>query len=156
MNPVEARKAYERLIGALRQLDLTWIVEEIEQQVAAGKTKRVSLRVPKGTDVDFLLAEPQEPSWRRGPTQFLRSEAYTEVERLLLLVDAIQHVVEAGADMEAEIIHQTGAVAVVFESEAETESVRRLESNEGAARSSFAVTLRELLMKLRAEALHGE
>jgi hypothetical protein len=106
----ESLDLYDQFASTLRRLDLGWVVEQVNQRIAAGKTVRTKeirpfaevLRPrPSQTDafgsgvvrVDRQLVESKA-------TTFIATEEFTASERLLLLIAAIERAVVDTYEME--------------------------------------------------------
>lgn len=87
----EQDTAYSRLAEAARACGLGWVLEQVEERIAVGKTtiKKISAKDAQSDrdDVSAATAETRKKAGARA--NFVASEAYSSEEKLLLLVDAL-------------------------------------------------------------------
>lgn len=122
MNEEEARQGFDELRVALRTAGLAWIAEQVEQTVALGKP------VTKEADASEFI-DDQVAGQRRGRQrlqEFVTTEPYSYVERLRLLLDAIERVT-ALPDFERQALADLEAETVTFVSEQDDEPDRDLQ-----------------------------
>ncbi|MCE5200789.1 MAG: hypothetical protein ABFD54_13110 [Armatimonadota bacterium] len=84
MTNEEARGAYERLYAVLRQHELNWVLNEVDEAIAEGK---VVLK-----DVEEIPEQWIDGTRRRGrrrKVKLLSNIPYTDKEKLELLINAI-------------------------------------------------------------------
>ena len=87
----EQDAAYSSLAEAARACSLGWVLEQVEETIAVGKTtiKKISARDAKFDRVDVSEAMAETRQKAGTPANFVASEAYSSEERLSLLVDAL-------------------------------------------------------------------
>lgn len=122
MNEDEARQGFDELSAALRKAGLAWIAAQVEQTVALGKP------VTKEADASEFI-DDQVAGQRRGRQrlqEFVTTEPYSYVERLRLLLDAIERVT-ALPDFERQALADLEAETVTFVSEQDDEPDRDLQ-----------------------------
>ena len=87
----EQDAAYSSLAEAARACRLGWVLEQVEERIAVGKTtiEKISAKYAQSdrTDVSEAMVETRRKAG--APANFVASEAYSSEERLSLLVDAL-------------------------------------------------------------------
>lgn len=87
LNPMEAQEAYESLIKIAKESGLDWLVEDVESQIRSGKQGTKKIQVEISTN----LPERNYLEKRKSRTAaFVVTESYTNRDKLLILVDAIE------------------------------------------------------------------
>jgi hypothetical protein len=110
-----------RLSEVLETYGFGWVVQEAEAQIAEGKVslKQVSEQETFNPAIDpmFVIRKP-----RRRRASLVTSEAYTEAEKLEILLRGIKAAIAERAQLEKEILHQLADVtAVEFQPDASLE-----------------------------------
>lgn len=97
MDSEEATKLFEELVRILTATQLSWVVEQVRQQIAAGKeiTKTVSVASDAPSEVTRR---------KRQRVPFASTTEFSREEQLSILVNAIDQSVVGTADMEREIL----------------------------------------------------
>ena|SRR5260370_221210 len=114
------RQAFDKLITILNERKLTWVTDQVQEQIRVGKpmmrrvkelkpTRQVSLRDSRLFD-DEALRPGRE-------VQFRATEAYTTSEQLLLLLSAIQQAVIHTAAIEKAVSDKFPELTFVSEQE---------------------------------------
>ena len=101
-NPEEA---YEILLRALREQQLSWVVEQVQEQVRVGKLVAKDITPYRETSPSRL--GDQLPSRRARTTRrerLVATEEYSPEERLGLAVDALESAVVHTAEIENEVL----------------------------------------------------
>jgi hypothetical protein len=98
-----ADEAYAMILSALREHGLSWVVEQIGDQVRAGKpiTRVVATASPSGS---HRYSDEVSPARRPRRERLTATEPYTSGERLTLALDAIERAVIQTADLEDEVL----------------------------------------------------
>lgn len=94
MTDEKCLQLYNEFVQLLREHHFDWVVAEVEGQLRLGKTAEERIVVSE----EFALeTSPQAPARRaRGRparTRFLKRVDYTARERLLLIIEAVEHAV---------------------------------------------------------------
>jgi hypothetical protein len=130
----EADAWYADLSELLRANGLTWILEEVEEQISLGQLGRSKLTVtetPVAIAEDDLFGERVEK--RQTKATFLVSRPYSPNQRLRFLLEAIQigirdHIATARAVADY-ISGELDGAAVSFQPELESDQGFRLDRN---------------------------
>ena len=87
----ELRAAYSTLSAATQECGLGWVVQQVEERIAVGKTtiEKVAARVPDPVSARAPELVEGDRKRRGAPASFVTSEAYSSTESLALLVDAL-------------------------------------------------------------------
>ena len=87
----EQDAAYSSLVEAARECGLGWVLEQVEERIAVGKTKikKISAKDAQSDSVDASEVVAETRRKTGAPANFVASEAYSSEERLVLLVDAL-------------------------------------------------------------------
>ena len=87
----EQNAAYSSLAEAAHACRLGWVLEQVEERIAVGKTaiKKISAKDAQSGRGDDFAARVETSKKAGAPANFVASEAYSSEERLLLLVDAL-------------------------------------------------------------------
>lgn len=94
MTAEKCLQLYDEFVRLLREHRFDWVVAEVEEQIRLGKTAEERIVVSE----EFALEITPEADTRRargrpGRTRFLKCVDYTARERLLLIIDAVEHAV---------------------------------------------------------------
>lgn len=87
LEPKEASDAYRELSQIATGEGLQWLLEDVERQIALGKqaTKHIQVEsTVRGPDADYL------PKKKGRPARFIVTGPYSEREKLLLLIEALE------------------------------------------------------------------
>ena len=92
LSDTELQTAYTALTEATRECQLGWVLEQVEERIALGKT--TIKKLPARTYPEFALTDLSELEERHrdkggASATFVVSEAYSPTERLDLLIDAL-------------------------------------------------------------------
>lgn len=155
-----ADEAYAIILSALREHRLSWVVEQIQDQVRAGKP---TTRVVAPTPPSMSLRYADEASLARRPRseRLAATESYTPTERLTLALEAIERAVVQTADLEDELLkfsHAEGKTAarISFEPE-DLEGIERREfGGVSTTRRQAVAELDGAVAALRTEAERGD
>lgn len=148
MSPSEATEVYESLIAMLKQLGLVWVVEQVSQEAASGRTitKTVSLQGEELTPTGRR---------RRQRVEFASTMPYSPQERLHLLLNAVEHAVVGTLEMRRttfEVLSATGAPSEVkFVSETPPVEGHSYRRSDVETQARTVEHLRGLLKELREE-----
>ena len=151
----EAVEAYNELVGTLRDKGLNWVVAEVEEKIALGniQTKRIKARRKRSVEDEREgLSLPKQKS--SGKTEvYAVSEAYTGVQRLEILLDAIVLAVPvANAVSESTLTNLHSfklGETLWFEPEADVREAFSLSQGEVEGRKEASDKLRRLIKELR-------
>jgi hypothetical protein len=149
MNAEDAQKTFDELVAILRDSGLQWVVDGVNRQVTAGKTIRKMVRVTtEQAEIDWELTTVRQ---RKVPQRFLGSEPYSQNEQLAMLLDAVQHVVVASAEMSEAVFAQTKAQGLEFVEEREEAKPLRVSTKDVSAAAESAGRLRSAVEELLRE-----
>jgi len=139
-------RIYQSLITLLGQQGLSWIVQDVNEQIVMGKV---------------MIPTPEEKKKApRGKKLRTYSTAYSHKERLHLLINTIRHVVVHGASIEKEVLSfylepdadsqaQFRPLAIKFYSEVEQEEVAITDEQQAPLRYAQAQRLGNILDRLQ-------
>jgi hypothetical protein len=142
----------------LRQQKLGWVVDQVQQQINAGKLleKQVdTYAAPRSTQTIFSEEYIELPS--RGPKKtFPVSVEFEPPEMVELIIDALERAVIDTAEMERSFLtffgeHSPEFNALQFDDESEEGSHRLFKINDTIDRLSHCKVLKEALDALRRE-----
>lgn len=140
MNEQDCSAVYDELVEILNELELTWVAEQVEDVVSAGKTVEEMVAGRKSPDLKLAYHGPQE--------------------RLLLLIDAVDRALISGAEMDLEIADVLGHEALTLELKPEIRfasavggkgKLLKFSPDPISARSQQCDRLKMLLEQLRSE-----
>jgi len=108
MDDQERVETYHRLLHILRNVKLGWVADQIEEQVRVGKTVEKEVDTLKPYHHEPQLFESSSVSLTKGPkAMFPVTVEYSPVERVELVLEAIERTIVSAAEMEqhlAEVI----------------------------------------------------
>lgn len=136
MDEFQCAVAYQELVEILNEFGLGWLVRQVADVIKGGKTVVVH---QKGQKHSHLQTKP-----------------YTKQEQLFLLIDAIERALVETAAMETEISEFLIAQNLepkIIRSDGKQETVRDYSPSIVLSRKENADALKELLEKLRRDAL---
>src|SRR6266446_3110563 len=96
----EALAVFLKLSDILRATELSWLLDEVASEIRQGKPSEKKIRVQE-SEVLVLVSDERESRARR-PTTFVESLEFTQVEKLEMLLSAIERAVIEPAFMESE------------------------------------------------------
>jgi hypothetical protein len=136
----ESMQAYDALLDRLRELQLGWVIQQVEAAIALGKPEPRRLRKEEVGEPVWRLVSPDASGKRRGtPAVFIVAAEYTVQERLSLLIEAIRASVIEPVTFAADIL----AFFPESLSESGIQFIPELESVEGFAIDRAVVQSRE-------------
>lgn len=175
MKDEEAREIFNGLIQALDSHKLSWITEQVREQIRFGKLENVRIVVKKKkpqvgqtgigqlgaadiNETEAIRITPAEASSRSGGT-YSKTVEYTPQEQLLLLIDGIQRAIVDTAEMDSEIFtffEATGAelnigTALLTLTADDSSKSIQLSSDSTSTKVKQAGELKTLLESLRKE-----
>lgn len=139
MDEEEAKIAYEGITDLLRKVGLDWVVEQVKESNYLGKTV-----ITKADASEFI--DDQVAGQRRGRRQmqdFVTTQPFSNIERLNLLLDAIDRVM-ALPQFAIDALKILEAKSVTFVSEREGDDGHSLNSDSGELQEAGRRRLREL------------
>lgn len=153
----ELQTAYTALAEAARESRLGWVLEQVEERIAFGKTTIKKLSAKKHPEL--ALTEPWELEGHRekrgSQATFVASEEYSPAERLELLIDALLLAVPTAhqvAEFTLAHIREFGRVeSMLFAPEVPTREPHEIRSEDLASHSQSAALVENLLNELKAE-----
>lgn len=107
MTQQEAQEVFIALSKILEEVGLTWMLEQVRQEIAHGKTSTKTLNI-------FAEEFPDRSRQRRQRVRFVSTEEYDSEEQLYLLVDAMEQAVVASLEMQKGILALTELTGVRF------------------------------------------
>jgi len=112
------RQAFDKLISILNERKLTWVVDQVQEQIRVGKPMMRRVKELKPTrqasfrNTRLFDDEPLRPGRK---VEFRATEAYTATEQLQLLLSAIQQAVVNTAAIEKAVSDKFPGVTFVSE-----------------------------------------
>ncbi|WP_207460266.1 hypothetical protein [Azospirillum sp. SYSU D00513] len=157
MTPEEATTVYNELRSYLIENKLRWLADQIDDEVARGKTGRKELSAPSERLVrqdPITRGRPRQTS--RTKATFLTTEPFEPKEALKIMIDAIETIVIGGVLIHNRITETLRPAAqpteIYFSSERPGDTGHVLSYSEFARRISASNKLKELLIELKKEA----
>jgi len=157
MTPEEATDAYNQLRGYLIESGLRWLADQIDDEVARGKTGRKELPAPSEQSIrqdPITRGRPRQMS--RSKATFLTSEPFEPRESLKVMIDAIETIIIGGVLIHRKVAETLRPSAqpteIYFSSERPDEKGHVLSYSEFARRIHASENLKELLLELKKEA----
>lgn len=167
MNASEAEQVYNNLLAILRQDELSWIIEQMIENIAIGKPQTKQVKTYGERDerrqLPLFQAHPSSPilpfeyNKPTGPKADLTATLeYTPHERLLLLIKAIEQAILDTAEMESMIANNLERLAnsqnitgINFISDRENQLTFSISQDTANKRITAANILRQHLQQLR-------
>jgi hypothetical protein len=162
MTNSEAIETYEELSAILREFGLGWIVDQVEEDIRAGKAeqKRKAIQSSMEEHEDWKLEPPSDARvYRRKSTREEEFTALTDFnprERLELLIDATDRAVAGAANLEFQVLKMEpfSPMKLVLAVE-ETNASRVLDLEHADRRLTAVHRLTKALASLRSELRNG-
>jgi hypothetical protein len=161
MNNEDAIEMYTELTRILREFALDWIVEQVEDDIRAGKAEQKRATIP-GDRRDALAEAPPSGAKisRRRPTreeEFTALRDFSPTERLELLIDATDRAVQGAANLESQLLNMEvfGGVKIVLAGEEGDNVSRSLDAGQTERRMQSVQRLSRALAALRLELRNG-
>lgn len=157
----EQDAAYSSLVESARACGLGWVLEQVEERIAVGKTtiKKISARYARtdSTDVSEAMTETRQKAG--APANFVASEAYSSEERLSLLVDALLLAVPTAHQVAQSTltgVRKFGRVkSMLFVPDVPSGEPREISSEDLERHEPAVMRVKELLQELQAELRHA-
>jgi hypothetical protein len=147
------RNSFDELLALLQKHGLEWLAGDTVADIQMGKTRRrVLAKVPRAqTEYQEVVVVPAEFKDSGRRTEFLTSEPFSDRERLVRLIAAIENTVVESAAMEA-IIFRTTERGVTFAAiGAEPPAEADVDASVVRTRTHEAAALRNLLTQVLAD-----
>ena len=159
MSDDEIQTAYKVLSEAARKYGLDWVLEQVEERIAFGKTavKKVKVTTARPFRLDEMaevagLVERQKPG---APGTFVVADEYSPTENLELLVDALLMAVPSVHETARHVLtdmREFGPVdSIVFADDRLSSEPRELDSADIDSRSHAVSLVERLLKELKRE-----
>lgn len=159
MNDNDYIQLYDLLLDVLRGRGLIWITDQVFEEIRLGKTEITEVELFEGSSVQSAvqsvfsdMGTHRIKSRRSKKEAFLKTREYTSKERLLILIDAIEHAVVNTSLMVHETVEYFGEEhriqAITFYSE-EDQTFKTFTKSDGDQRLSSSLHLKTLLGQLR-------
>jgi hypothetical protein len=108
MKDTDCEEIYQRFADFLNQAGLQWMVAQVTEQIRLGKTIEREVETfregDKTATPNMFSSDMYAGSLKKGPkVKFPVTVAYEPSERLLLLVDAVEHVLVDTAEMQQQV-----------------------------------------------------
>jgi hypothetical protein len=87
LEPKEARKVYESLSKILTDEGLEWLLQDVQRQIALGKQSTKEIQVESTVGASTAGHHTKK---KGRPAKFIVTQPYSEREKLILLVEAIE------------------------------------------------------------------
>jgi hypothetical protein len=159
MNNEDYNIIFSALSEVLRQKEMHWVLDQVNEQIRLGKTESKEIS-PRDEDhrQNILLDVSARPRTIRGRArkkeEFLVTTEYTPKERLLLLIDAIEQAVVNTNRMVHDTLEFTHAEfnidEITFYSE-EEQKLKTFQTGEFEINARQIMHLKDLLEKLRSQ-----
>lgn len=151
MEAEESRMFFGNLVDMLYQQNLGWVVEQVNEQIATGKTQSKKVRAYREA-----RDRAQLPMRLGGEVELAETVPYTPQEQLLILVSAIEQAVSNIANMEDRVIatfekvsgRQTD-IRIAFVGADEDNERHSVTMQDTDRRTSANIVLRHALRELR-------
>lgn len=151
MEVEESRIFFGQIVDILYHQNLNWVVEQVNEQIATGKTQPKRVRAYRETRDMPLL-----PMRLGAEVELAETIPYTPQEQLLILVRAVEQVVSNVADMEDKVVEtferlsgQQMNVRITFLTPNEDSPRHSISREDAQRRTSATVVLRHALLELR-------
>jgi hypothetical protein len=169
MNADDATSVYYQLLDILRQSEMNWIIDQVNEVLLLGKPQAKKVKpfreqFTRGQRTEVLYPQPDmlttlgQPVPTGPATELTATLAYTPQERLILLIDAIEQAVTESAVMEQRAVQTLEEIGsnqqirgITFVSEQENGESRFVSQREIRSRTSAASQLQQLLVQIREE-----
>jgi hypothetical protein len=110
-----ALEAYESLLTWLRENNLEWVAEQVENEITLGKIKSERITVEKTEDVSFDRPRISVESYRapqkltgRSSAEFLARVEYSPYEKFEIATGAVEAVVSGAVKIQDSILELIG------------------------------------------------
>lgn len=147
-------EAYEALLQSMRDQGLGWVVEQVQQQVRAGKLVTKDVTPFRESYSSRFIEELAVGTRRRRRERLAATEEYSAEERLSLVLEAIENAVVHTAEIQDQVLQfvqdQSSIDQVRFEPDAFEEAQAFTLSADDRRRPQVEM-LREALARLRME-----
>lgn len=91
----EAREVYIQLQTVLLRSELSWIIPQIQEEIAKGKITPKSIKdIVQSQALSLFETFEQEVGKRTSKEQVFTSQAYTDIEQLTILLNALLEITE--------------------------------------------------------------
>lgn len=160
MGADESIEIYNKLISALRENKLDWIIDQVTEHIRLGKTVEKEIETLKEDPSEKMVVYTfgdHVPKFKKGPrATFPVTENYTPQEQLLLLIDAIEQALVNTNEMERNFVEffegdVGGWRQVDFYSEESDSVIVSVNKESIQAPFQHAERLRDLFVQLRSE-----
>jgi hypothetical protein len=139
MEKEEAKRAYDGIAEMLRQRGLIWVVEQVEESIALGKTGTTKADASEFID-DKVTGQRRG---RRQMQEFVTTRPFSSIERLNLLLDAIDRVMTL-PQFAADALKILEATSVTFVAEREDDDGHGLHSDSSEEQEAARRRFREV------------
>jgi hypothetical protein len=108
MGEQSAEEAYRALVHWLRENDLSWVAEQVEDEIKLGKVKQERIKV---TSDMFSVPEPlaRLPSGRQSSADFVGRAEYTAQEKFEMVVGAVHATIIGAVRIQDALAETLGA-----------------------------------------------
>lgn len=157
-----AGEAYEIILDHLREIGLSWVVAQIQEQIRSGKSVTKAVTTYTNRAAVVFAEEPLAGSNKSRRRETLAAtEEYTEDERLEIALQAVERALVHSAAMEKELVSfyrssPDSPSKVSFEPAEFDESERLVVEIIPDDRRSAIEKLESVLSKLRSEIRDGD
>jgi hypothetical protein len=160
MNEQDYDKIYSAVSEVLRQKEMLWVLEQVDEQIRFGKTESKEIspkeRAHRQSNLPTLETSSRMRKSRRGePEEFLVSTEYSAQEKLHLLIDAIeQSVVNANRMVQdtLEFVGDRFGISEIIFYSTEREKMKTFSSSDFIKHAQQISRLEDLLEELRRQA----
>lgn len=153
----EVETAYSALSDATRECKLHWVLEQVEERIAFGKTTLTKVKATPPSNASWT--EQLEPTYdgrqkRGAKTTFVVADPYSPAERLALLVDALLMAVPIAHAVASDTVtgmQNFGVRSLMFSPDLPSSESRELRSDDINSYKRDVLLLDKLLKELKAE-----
>jgi len=158
MTEEQCAETYDLLANLLRRSNLEWVMDQVDADVRVGKLVEKSIREisTRHTErsVAFELIETFEPQRRVRSGSIRQRVEYSNRERLLVLIEAIEHAVLHTAELEEATLklmaNTHASLQIVFDPDGSNERPCSVDQAATSSRQQFRNDLRQALNQLKA------
>jgi hypothetical protein len=158
MNDEDFNTIFSALSEVLRQKEMHWVLDQVNEQIRLGKTESKEISPDEDYRQSSLLDVGARPRARRGGArkkeEFLVTTEYTPKEKLLLLIDAIEQAVvntNRMVHVTLEFTHEEFNIDEISFYSEEDQKSKTFRAEEFEVNARQIMYLKDLLEKLRSQ-----
>jgi hypothetical protein len=159
MTEEQCAECYNFLINLLRDLNFSWVVQQVEAAIRVGSLSEKPIReISAGHAVEgigFEVIEPTEPQRRGRSKSIIQRVEYSDRERLRILIGAVEHAIVHTTDLQEATLKllgdNQGSSQITFEPDGSDEYPFRIDLLDVNARRQAQNILKQTLNQLKIE-----